>query len=163
MGRLHKLGTFLIIGVIALSACAFIAVPTPKKTAASSSSSKRALLANAPVDQTMINNFGPMSMYYSYGPTPGGLQLNGPFTAMIDSPQGMTSANLAAAKASSDTFLSFNEPDGGTQVLSVSDALSYWPTLENLGMRLGAPALSHYAGASKAWLDSFSIHLCLRR
>ena len=22
-------------------------------------------------------------------------------------------------------------------------------------MRLGAPALSHYAGASKAWLDSF--------
>lgn len=54
-------------------------------------------------------------------------------------------------------LLTFNEPDMGDQAnISVDTALSYWDTLEEIGIPLGAPAVSSYDKESGHWwLDDF--------
>lgn len=122
--------------------------------AASCEGSKRGLLINGPVDQTVINNFGPMGMYYSYqASTP--KTTYGPFTPMLPEPANVNPSEIATAQANGNTLLTFNEPDGGTQFVSPSEAISYWPTFEAMGMRLSSPAVSQYSGNPKVWIDEF--------
>jgi Ca2+-binding RTX toxin-like protein len=56
-----------------------------------------------------------------------------------------------------DTLLTFNEPDhDGQSNMSVSRALSYWPELMAMGLRLGSPAATTSSTLGQgSWLQSF--------
>jgi hypothetical protein len=113
-------------------------------------------LVNNPVDQQVIDAFGPFPTYYSYQTyVSRGRTIYGTFVPMFSEPGEVTPETIAQAKANGTTLLTFNEPDGGTQHLSVGEALSYWPTFEAMGMRLSSPAVSQYSGPSKTWIDDF--------
>jgi len=87
--------------------------------------------------------------YYTWGtlvpvPTP----QNCDFVSMFWGSGNMTASNITAiqqAKAQGTVkyILGFNEPDHADQSnMTVSQALSYWPQLESLGLPLGSPAAS---------------------
>jgi hypothetical protein len=130
---------------------------------AAPTSTKRGLLVNKPVDQPVIDAFGPFSAYYSYQTqVGGGRTIYGTFVPMFSEPGEINATTIAQAKANGTTLLTFNEPDGGTQNLSVIEALSHWSTFEGMvanatgqPMRLGSPAVSQYSGGPKVWIDDF--------
>lgn len=87
--------------------------------------------------------------YYTWGtlipvPTP----QNCDFVPMFWGTGNMTASNISAtqqakAQGSIKYILGFNEPDRTDQAnMTVSQALSYWPQLESLGLPLGSPAAS---------------------
>lgn len=78
------------------------------------------------------------------------------FVPMIWGPGSVTAEQLAKAKSLGSTLLGFNEPDmGGQANMSVDQALSLWPRLQETGMRLGAPAVATGGDRAGGWLDRF--------
>ncbi len=89
--------------------------------------------------------------HYDWGPTPKSSRTG--YVPMIWSPQYMNYAKDAPGKV----LLTFNEPDNAHQAnLSVTSALSHWPTLMATGKRLGSPAVQtgNEIGSTK-WLGQF--------
>ena len=78
------------------------------------------------------------------------------FVPMIWGPDSVNDADLAAARRSGSTLLGFNEPDlPGQANMTVEQALSLWPRLEQTGMRLGSPAVAYGGDTPGGWLDRF--------
>ena len=97
--------------------------------------------------------------YYTWGtlvpvPTP----QNCDFVSMFWGSGNMTASNIAAVQQSKAQgtvkyILGFNEPDRADQSnMTVSQALSYWPQLESLGLPLGSPAPSY---PTAQWFTDF--------
>ncbi|WP_234016857.1 glycosyl hydrolase [Streptomyces sp. LaPpAH-108] len=78
------------------------------------------------------------------------------YVPMIWGPGSVTDEELGKAGQEGTELLGFNEPDSATQSdMSPEQALDLWPRLENTGLRLGAPAVSHDADVPGGWLDRF--------
>ena len=126
--------------------------------AASVNSTKRGV-SDAYWNQTAITNLGFQSWYYNWNISNHVAIPNGSvFVPMVWKGADVTTANLNTAKTYGNTLLTFNEPDnGGQSNMTYSQALSYWPTLQATGMRLGSPAVSSGQDPSKAsgWLWNF--------
>ena len=88
--------------------------------------------------------------YYNWAtPLPSPALQNCEFVSMFWGPGNMIGPNLQAVTAMKSQgqikyVLGFNEPDQSSQSnMTVSQALSYWPQLESLGIPLGSPATSY--------------------
>lgn len=78
------------------------------------------------------------------------------FVPMIWGADSVTQQQLDQAKELGSTLLGFNEPDlAGQAEMSVDEALSLWPRLEETGLRLGAPAVASGGDQAGGWLDRF--------
>ncbi|MCH5162328.1 MAG: putative Ig domain-containing protein [Clostridiales bacterium] len=103
--------------------------------------------------------------YYNWGAAPNNPYVDESieFVPMVwGRSQASSSATLADIKQKYDDglythLLTFNEPDLPDQAyMTVDQALSYWPTLEALGMPLSSPAVSSYSSEKgHPWLDEF--------
>lgn len=78
------------------------------------------------------------------------------FVPMIWGADAVNQQQLDEATSLGDTVLAFNEPDmAGQANMSVDQALSLWPKLEETGLRLGAPAVAGAGDQPGSWLDQF--------
>lgn len=109
--------------------------------------------------QVVINSLGPQAWYYNWKISNYVIISNrSTFVPMVWRGADVTTANLNTAKTYGNTLLTFNEPDNKDQSnMTYSEALSYWPTLQASGMRLGSPAVSNDTDPSQAsgWLWNF--------
>jgi hypothetical protein len=100
-----------------------------------------------------------VAWYYDWRPTtdvsspPRGIQ----FIPMIWGGKNLNTADeTAAEKTGAGTLLTFNEPDnGGQSNMTVAQALTAWPELEALDMKLGSPAMAGDATNPNGWLAQF--------
>lgn len=84
--------------------------------------------------------------------TPAGVE----FVPMIWGADSVTPQALAEAKAAGTHLLGFNEPDmPGQADMTVEEALSLWPRLEETGSTLGSPAVAYGGDTEGGWLDRF--------
>lgn len=78
------------------------------------------------------------------------------FVPMIWGAKSVTDDDLDHARQEGKQLLGFNEPDLESQAnMSVEDALSLWPKLQDTGLRLGAPAVAVDGDRDGSWLDRF--------
>lgn len=128
------------------------------KSAALMTSSKRGISYHSGPVQAGINNMAKANWYYNWAISKGAtgvdptLPSGSTYVPMTWGLWSVNATDLATAKTYGNTLLTFNEPDGSGQAnLTVTEALSYWPTLQNTGMRLSSPAVA----GSLGWLDNF--------
>ncbi len=133
--------------------------PAPVGAPAPAISSKKgaALGEEYPGNATSLPASG-VSWLYNWSPRPpdtsgmAGVE----FVPMIWGAANVNPQTLAAAQASGDTLLGFNEPDlAGQAEMSVEEALDLWPQLEGTGMRLVSPAVAFGGADPGGWLDRF--------
>ncbi len=103
-----------------------------------------------------------VSWWYNWGPRPLNEYVQGEFVPMVWGKQDMNEETLTYIEEGYKAgkfkkLLTFNEPDLSVQAnLTVDEALSYWPRLEQMGMPLSSPAVSYYdPKAGNEWLDGF--------
>jgi hypothetical protein len=104
---------------------------------------------------------GNQKWYYNWSPNKDikgtvTLPVGSVFVPMVISGSDVTTANLNLAKTYGNTLLTFNEPDKTSTPMTVAQALSYWPTLQNTNLRLGSPGVSSGStNSSSGWLHNF--------
>jgi putative glycosyl hydrolase len=120
------------------------------------SGKKGAALWRTPGISSALRDSG-ASWFYNWSNQRDGVSAPGvEFVPMIWGAGSVTAGNLAAAKADGRALLGFNEPDLAEQSnLSVDQALSLWPQLQDTGLRLGSPAVAQGGADPDGWLDRF--------
>ncbi|HWC23354.1 MAG TPA: glycosyl hydrolase [Flexivirga sp.] len=96
--------------------------------------------------------------YYTFAPHHHGIESppGCEFVPMIWGRPDLTDAALAQAASLGTSLLAFNEPLVRTQAhMSVQEALTAWPRLQETGLHLGAPAVAAGADRPGGWLDRF--------
>ena len=102
-----------------------------------------------------VRNVG-AGWYYNWSPTNDSMPATAEFVPMIWGAGSVTDATLAKAKSEGTVLLGFNEPDLKEQSnMTVEQALSLWPKLEQTGLRLGSPAVAFGGNTAGGWLDRF--------
>ncbi|MGI5243774.1 glycoside hydrolase family protein [Dactylosporangium sp. CA-139066] len=102
-----------------------------------------------------VRNVG-AGWYYNWSPSNDSMPAPAEFVPMIWGAASVTDATLAKAKGEGTVLLGFNEPDmSGQANMTVEQALSLWPRLEQTGMRLGSPAVAYGGDTAGGWLDRF--------
>jgi hypothetical protein len=102
-----------------------------------------------------VRNVG-AGWYYNWSPSNDSMPAPAQFVPMIWGAASVTDTTLAKAKSEGSVLLGFNEPDLAEQSnMTVEQALSLWPRLEQTGMRLGSPAVAYGGATSGGWLDRF--------
>ncbi|GAA2333542.1 hypothetical protein GCM10010170_012820 [Dactylosporangium salmoneum] len=102
-----------------------------------------------------VRNVG-AGWYYNWSNNNDSMPAPAEFVPMIWGAASVTDASLAKAKSEGTVLLGFNEPDlAGQANMTVEQALSLWPRLEQTGLRLGSPAVAYGGDTAGGWLDRF--------
>ncbi|MGF7142975.1 hypothetical protein HNQ56_001397 [Anaerotaenia torta] len=101
-----------------------------------------------------------ISWYYNWGIKPPSVETALDYVPMIWGYNDANASNIKKIKNGYENrkytnLLTFNEPDMGGEAggceMSVKQAIKAWPKLQEIGIRLGSPAVA----ADYAWLDEF--------
>ncbi len=102
--------------------------------------------------------------YYTWGSSPNNTEIDGAgeFVPMVWGKNDVNASVIQDIKTNYDNgtythLLTFNEPDLPDQSnITVDAALSYWDSLETIGIPLSSPAVSYYSKTDgNPWLDEF--------
>jgi hypothetical protein len=131
------------------------AAESPKATILATSSKKGVSTWEFSGVAPAIKDVG-ASWYYNWSPSNDSMPADAEFVPMIWGAADVTDAKLSKVKTEGKVLLGFNEPDmAGQANMSVEQALSLWPRLEQTGLRLGSPAVAYGGDTAGGWLDRF--------
>jgi hypothetical protein len=145
---------YLFLFVLELVSCTKIEVAESTNESlqqrVSTSVKKGVGLTESTFGAVQLDSLG-VSWYYSWGPTTG-ITTTKTFVPMC------FSLNTLPRLTTYTTLLGYNEPDNTSQSnISVSSALSNWPTLVSKSTKLGSPAMAGNPLTSGSWLQQFMV------
>lgn len=119
---------------------------------------KKGICVNTDMARNLFPNELKAGWYYNWGSTPfTKLGYEGvEYVPMLWNGYDFN-ANLANAKKSESKYvLGFNEPDYVKQAnMTVAQAISLWPSLMNIGKRVGSPATVTWPSSNTKWFQPF--------